>query len=31
VFCKIEDEPAFAWWVPYALRKRDRLISSANA
>ena len=31
VFCKIQDEPAFAWWVPYALRKRDRLISSANA
>ena len=27
----IQDEPAFAWWVPYTLRKRDRLISSANA
>jgi len=24
---KIEDEPAFAWWVPYTLKKRDRIIS----
>mmetsp|Transcript_44940 Transcript_44940/g.109124 ORF Transcript_44940/g.109124 Transcript_44940/m.109124 type:complete len:481 (-) Transcript_44940:1244-2686(-) len=23
----IEDEPAFAWWVPYVLKKRDRIIS----
>ena len=22
----IEDEPAFCWWVPYVLRKRDYII-----
>jgi hypothetical protein len=27
---KIEDEAAFAWWVPYTLRKRDRIISSVK-
>mmetsp|Transcript_37601 Transcript_37601/g.53010 ORF Transcript_37601/g.53010 Transcript_37601/m.53010 type:complete len:1380 (-) Transcript_37601:246-4385(-) len=26
----LEDEPAFAWWVPYTLRKRDRIIASVN-
>jgi hypothetical protein len=27
----IQDEPAFDWWVPYTLRKRDRLIAAINA
>ena len=27
----IQDEPAFAWWVPYTLRKRDVIISSVKA
>jgi hypothetical protein len=26
----IEDEPAFAWWVPYMLKKRDVIISSVK-
>jgi hypothetical protein len=24
----IEDEPAFSWWVPYAMKKRYAIISS---
>ena len=24
----IDDEPAFAWWVPYTLRKKDIVLSS---
>jgi hypothetical protein len=27
----IDDEPAFAWWIPFTLRKRDRIISSVNS
>ena len=27
----IDDEPAFQWWVPYTLRKRDRIIASVKA
>ena len=27
----IDDEPAFAWWVPYTLKQRDRIIASINA
>ena len=27
----IQDEPVFFWWVPYTLRKRDRIISSVNS
>ena len=27
----VEDEPAFAWWVPYTLRKRDRIIAAVNS
>ncbi len=23
----IANEPAFAWWVPYAVKKRDRIIA----
>ena len=26
----IADEPAFAWWVPYTLKKRDRIIAAVN-
>ena len=27
----IDDEPAFAWWVPYTLRKKDAIISKIKA
>ncbi len=27
----IDKEPAFAWWVPYTLKKRDRIIAAVNA
>ena len=27
----IDDEPAFKWWVPYTLRKRDRVIAVVKA
>jgi hypothetical protein len=27
---KIAQEPAFAWWVPYTLKRRDRLIMAIN-
>ena len=27
----IADEPAFKWWVPYTLRRRDRIIASVNS
>ena len=26
----IHDEPAFAWWVPYTLRKRDVILSAVK-
>jgi hypothetical protein len=26
----IDDEPAFAWWVPFTLKKRDSIISAVN-
>ena len=26
----IQDEPAFAWWVPYVFKKRDRIIAKAK-
>jgi len=29
--CGIDNEPAFAWWVPYTLRKRDIILSSVKA
>jgi hypothetical protein len=28
---KIAEEPAFAWWVPYTIRKRDRIISKVKS
>ena len=27
----LEEQPAFAYWVPYVLRKRDRIISAVNS
>ena len=27
----IGEEPAFAWWVPYVLQKRDVIISAVNS
>lgn len=27
----IASEPGFAWWVPYTLRRRDRLISGVKS
>ena len=27
----VDDEPAFAWWVPYTLSKRDRIIAAVNS
>ena len=27
----INNEPAFAWWVPYTLRWRDRIIAGVNS
>jgi hypothetical protein len=27
----IEEEPTFAWWVPYVLRKRDAIVSAMNS
>ena len=26
----IDEEPAFSWWIPYTLRRRDRIISAVN-
>ena len=26
----INEEPAFSWWIPYTLRRRDRIISADN-
>ena len=28
---EIIEDPAFAWWCPYVLRKRDRIIAGAKA
>ena len=28
---KLNEEPAFAWWVPYKLQKRDRIIAGVNS
>ena len=29
--CRIHDEPAFAYWVPFTLRKRDGIISAVKS
>ena len=26
----IADEPAFSWWIPYTIKKRDQIISAVN-
>ena len=31
VSTRISEEPAFAWWVPYTLRKRNRIISKLKS
>ena len=31
VAAKIAIEPAFAWWVPYTLKKRNRIISKVKS
>ena len=28
---KIDDTPAFGWWVPYTLKKRDRIIAAVKS
>ena len=28
---RIDDEPAFSWWTPFTLRKRDQIISAVKA
>ena len=28
---KLSQEPAFAWWVPYVLKKRNRIIAKAKS
>jgi hypothetical protein len=28
---RVDGEPAFAWWVPYTLEKRDRIIAKAKS
>jgi hypothetical protein len=28
---KIDNEPAFKWWVPYTLRKRERIVKKVKA
>jgi len=30
VYQSIDNEPAFAWWVPYTLRKRNQIIAAVN-
>ena len=31
VQAKISQEPAFAWWVPYVLKKRNRIIAKVKS
>ena len=26
----IDEEPAFSWWIPYTLRRRDKIIAKLN-
>ena len=28
---KVQDEPASSWWVPYALRKRKKIIAKSRS
>ena len=31
VASQVQDEPAFAWWVPYTMKKRNRIISKIKS
>ena len=31
VTCKLSQEPAFVWWVPYVLKKRNRIIAKVKS
>ena len=31
ISCGIQNEPAFAWWVPYVMQKRDVIVSSVKS
>ena len=31
VTCKLSQEPAFAWWVTYVLKKRNRIITKVKS
>ena len=31
IACGIQDEPAFAWWIPYVMRKNDVIVSAVQA
>ena len=31
IACGIQDEPVFAWWDPYVMRKRDVIVSAVKA
>ena len=28
---KIDDEPAFAWWIPFVMKKRERILSKVKS
>ena len=27
----LQEEPAFAWWIPYVLKKRDRMLKKVTS
>ena len=31
VLTRIQEEPAFAWWVPHVLRKRNRIVAKGRS
>ena len=31
VTCKLSQEPEFSWWVPYVLKKRNRIIAKVKS
>ncbi len=31
ISCGIQNEPAFAWWVPYVMQKRDVIVSAVKS
>ena len=28
---KLSNEPAFAWWIPFTLKKRERIVAAVNS